>query len=78
LIAAKLIMPIDHVAACACKLQIPGSRVATTRNLAGKLEPARVLIAEDDFLIALQIQKALPAASVQVVALAATADEVFL
>jgi hypothetical protein len=37
-----------------------------------------VFIAEDDFLIALQIQDALPGARVQVVALAATADEVLL
>lgn len=43
----------------------------------GKLGRARVIIAEDDFLIATQTEEALSAAGLEVVGIAMTAEEVF-
>jgi CheY-like chemotaxis protein len=58
------------------KNEKPESPAAMATNFERKLDRVRVLIAEDDFLIALQIQEALLAAGLQVVGAATTADEV--
>jgi hypothetical protein len=66
-------MPIEHSSG---KIEKPESPAAVATNFERKLDRVRVLIAEDDFLIALQIQEALLAAGLQVVGTATTADEV--
>jgi two-component system, response regulator PdtaR len=48
---------------------------AATRRMKDKLAPLRVLVVEDDFLIAMQTEVALTAAGFEVVGPAATAEE---
>jgi DNA-binding NarL/FixJ family response regulator len=68
-------MPIDHFAPPSGKIAKPVSPAAMAANFEGKLDRVRILIAEDDFLIATQIEEALLAAGLQVVGTATTADE---
>ena len=46
-----------------------------SRSFEGKSGPTRVLIAEDDFLVAMQMEETLSAAGLLVVGVAVTADE---
>jgi DNA-binding NarL/FixJ family response regulator len=69
-------MPIDHFAASSAKIMKPDLLTGVATNFESKLDRVRVLIAEDDFLIALQIQDALLTAGLQVVGTATTAEEV--
>ncbi len=68
-------MPIDHHAASLNKPEKSEAPATVTTNFKRDLDRLRVLIAEDDFLIALQIQEALSAAGLQVVGTATTANE---
>ena len=69
-------MPSDHFVAASGKPENPESPAAVATNSGGELDPVRVLIAEDDFLVASQIHEALLAAGLRVVGTATTADEV--
>src|ERR1700752_2354384 len=69
-------MPIDHFLAPAGTPETPKSPAAVATNCGQELDRVRILIAEDDFLVALQIHEALLAAGLQVVGTATTADEV--
>lgn len=51
----------------------PGAQ--PTDRKAGEQEPARILVVEDDFLIAMQTESALAAAGFHVIGTAATAEE---
>ena len=53
----------------------PPPRAEETRRMEGKQGPPRVLVVEDDFLIAMQTEVALTAAGFEVVGPATTAEE---
>ena len=52
-----------------------GRDAKPARETAGRQEPARILVVEDDFLIAMQTEAALAAAGFNVIGTAATAEQ---